>query len=383
MNIAIFTETFVPMTDGIVTRLKHTIDILLDEGHRVVVFAPDRGLARYKSAVIVGLKGTPLVVYPEKQISFPSLRIGNILRRFRPDLIHAVNPINIGAFGVYYAKKYGLPLISSYHTNVATYTRYYRMGFLEPLAWSVIRFLHNQSHLNLATSTSMVQLLRQQGIRRVYLWERGVDRRQFGPAYANLAMRCRLSDGKPERLIFLYVGRLGPEKQLERLRPLLDLGPDVCLAFVGDGPARPKLEKVFHGTATTFLGPLHGRALAEAYASSDVFVFPSTSETLGLVLMEAMASGLPIVAADSSPTRELLLDDQHGQDAGLLFDPDDPQQLLSAARTLLERPALRRQLGAQAYRKAEDLDWQKPTRQLLRYYKKAMAIHRRHARQTR
>lgn len=382
MNIAIFTETFVPLTDGIVTRLKHTIDILLEEGHQVVVFAPERGLDRYGGAEIVGLKGAPLLVYPEKQISFPSFRIGKKIGRFKPDLIHAVNPINIGAYGIYYAKKCGIPLISSYHTNVAAYTHYYRVGFLEPVVWSVIRFLHNQSMLNLATSASVVQALRRQGIRRLHLWERGVDRRQFGPAYKNGHMRHRLSDGKPEKLIFLYVGRLGPEKQLERLRPMLDLGPDVCLAFVGDGPARPALEKVFHGTATTFLGVLHGRQLAEAYASSDVFIFPSTSETLGLVLMEAMASGLPIIAADSGPTRELLLDEQSGQAGGLLFDPADPHQLLTAARTLLEQPALRRQLGAQAYRLAENLDWRNPTLQLIQYYKKAIALHKRYAKRT-
>lgn len=376
MNIALFTETFLPLTDGIVTRLKHTIDTLLEEGHRVLVFAPERGLDRYNRAEIFGLKGIPLFIYPEKQISFPSFRIKQKLKLFQPDLIHAVNPINIGAFGVYYARTLGIPLLSSYHTNVAAYTRYYRLRFLEPAAWSLIRFLHNQSLLNLATSASMLQELRQQGIRRLHLWERGVDRRQFGPQFRHPEMRHRLSGGHPEKLIFLYVGRLGPEKGLERLRPVLDLSPDVCLAFVGDGPARPALERKFRGTSTFFLGMLYGRELAEAYASSDVFLFPSTSETLGLVLMEAMASGLPIIAADSGPTRELL---QNGRSA-LLFSPDQPQELLSAARKMLEQPELRGQLGKQAYRLAENLDWRKPTLQLIRYYEKAIALHNRLAR---
>ncbi len=375
MNIAMFTETFLPLTDGIVTRLKHTIDILLEEGHQVIVFAPERGLDRYNQAEIVGLKGIPLIIYPEKQISFPKLSIRQKLDLFKPDLIHAVNPINIGAFGIYYARKLGIPLISSYHTNVAAYTRYYRLGFLEPITWSVIRFLHNQSMLNLATSASIIEELRRQGIRRLRLWERGVDRQQFGPQFSHPEMRQRLSGGHPEKLIFLYVGRLGPEKGLERLRPVLDLSPDVCLAFVGDGPARPALEKHFHGTATSFLGMLHGQELAEAYASSDVFLFPSTSETLGLVLMEAMASGLPIIAADSGPTKELL---QDGHSA-LLFSPEQPQELKAAARKLLEQPALRAQLGQQAFRLAENLDWRKPTIQLIRYYEKTIALHTRFA----
>lgn len=374
MKIAMFTETFLPLTDGIVTRLTATIDILREEGHDILIFAPEGGISEYKGAQVVGLKGVPLFVYPEKQFTFPSTKILKALRAFQPDVVHAVNPMNIGAYGIYYAKKLGLPLVSSYHTNVAAYTRYYKIGFLESTTWAYIRGLHNHSQLNLATSSTIVQELRERGIHRVHLWDRGVDRSKFGPSYATQKMREQLSGGHPDNIIFLYVGRLGHEKGLERLRPALDAHPHISLALVGDGPAREELENLYAGTRTQFLGFLHGEKLAEAYASADVFVFPSTTETLGLVLMEAMASRLPIIAAKSGPTEEMLTDGE----SALLFQPNDPHSLTQAMVSMAENPELRQRLADAAYKLSEGLDWHKPTQQLLQYYKKAILLKQRY-----
>jgi glycosyltransferase involved in cell wall biosynthesis len=373
MNIAFFTETFYPQMDGVVTRLCVTIKILLNEGHNIIIFAPERGLVEYSGARIVGINGIDLPFYPDKQCSFPNRRIYSALKAFQPDIIHAVNPLNVGAFGVYYAKKMGLPLVSSYHAHIPTYARYYHLGFMESAAWRYLRWLHNQSHLNLCTSTSVKEELQRQQIRRVHLWKRGVDRDKFNPKHFSPEMRKRLSNQHPEQVIFLYVGRLGFEKGLERFRPVLDANPDITLAFVGDGPARVQLERLYAGTNTFFTGCLYGEELAQAYASADAFFFPSTTDTLGLVLLEAMASGLPIVAANSGPTREMLTDGE----SAMLFEPDQEEDLLKAALTLAENRDLRRRLGKRALASAEELDWHRPTKQLCQYYERTIQIHRR------
>lgn len=368
MRITFFTETFLPMTDGVVTRLTATVSRLVQMGHEVMVFAPGKGEDYYQGARVVRLPGLPLIIYPEKQVTLPHPLLAKELDRFQPDVVHAVNPINLGAYGVYLARKKGYPLVSSYHTNVAAYVGYYGLGFLEPVAWKIILSLHNRSRLNLCTSKKVKAELSERGVERLKVWDKGIDTESFSPNYAAAGMRERLSGGLPQRTIFLYVGRLGYEKNLEQLRKALEALPESCLALVGDGPARSHLEKVFHGTNTIFTGFLYGRELASAYASADVFVLPSTTETLGLVLLEAMASGLPVIATAQGPPAELVT---HGE-TGLLFNEQAAPSLLQAMYSLSQDAGLRQKLGRQALEAARLLDWRQPTEQLVQYYSEAI-----------
>ncbi|NDA64740.1 MAG: glycosyltransferase, partial [Chitinophagia bacterium] len=181
--------------------------------------------------------------------------------------------------------------------------------------------------------------------------------------------RRLLGDHADSDNLLLYVGRLSAEKQIERLRPLLDQLPGARLALVGDGPHRQQLERTFAGTATTFVGYLGGADLAGAYASADAFLFPSSTETLGLVLLEAMAAGCPVVAARCGGIPDIVTDGLNG----CLFDPGDPQGLLEASQRLLADRDGRDQLRRNARSEAERWGWAGATQQLRGYYGSVLA----------
>ncbi len=369
MRIALFTETFLPKVDGIVTRLKHTVEHLQRQGDQVMVVSPDGGLKEYKGAQIYGVTGFPLPLYPELKLALPRPAIGKALKLFQPDLVHVVNPAVLGLAGVYYAKSLEIPLLASYHTHLPEYLQHYGLGMLEGVMWELIKATHNQAALNLCTSTAMVQALTKHGIERADLWQRGVDTETFQPHLASREMRAKLSQGQPDRPILLYVGRLSAEKEIEQIKPVLESIPNACLALVGDGPHRQALESHFAGTATQFVGYLQGKELGAAFASADAFVFPSRTETLGLVLLEAMAAGCPVVAARSGGIPDIVADGVNG----FLFDPTDDQGAIAATQRLLANPAEREILRQNARAEAERWGWSAATRQLRMYYQTVVA----------
>jgi len=369
MRIALFTETFLPKVDGIVTRLRHTVDHLQRLGDEVLIFSPDGGLTEHKGARIYGVSGFPLPLYPELKLALPRPAIGEELERFQPDIIHVVNPAILGLAGLFYGKTLNIPLLASYHTHLPQYLQHYGLGALEGLLWELLKAGHNQAELNLCTSTAMVQTLTEHGIERVDLWQRGVDTETFQPDLASLEMRNRLSLGHPEDPLLLYVGRLGAEKEIDRIKPILEAIPNARLALVGDGPNRQTLEKYFAETRTHFVGYLGGQELAAAFASADAFVFPSRTETLGLVLLEAMAAGCPVVAARSGGIPDIVEDGVNGY----LFDPNDDQGAIVATQHLLSNQEERETLRRNARQEAERWSWSAATRQLQSYYRMVIA----------
>lgn len=364
MRIALFTETFLPKIDGIVTRLCHTVEHLQRHGDQVLIFSPDYGISEYKGAKIYGVSGVPLPMYPELKLAFPRPAIGKVLENFQPDIIHVVNPAVLGLGGIFYGKTLKIPILASYHTHLPQYLQHYGLGMLEGVLWELLKSAHNQAELNLCTSTAMVQELRNHGIERVDLWQRGVDTELFHPDTASQEMRSRLSQGYPQSPLLLYIGRLGAEKEIERIKPILETIPDARLALVGDGPNREALEKHFAGTNTNFVGYLRGKELASAYASADAFIFPSRTETLGLVLLEAMAAGCPVVAARSGGIPDIVTDGENGY----LFDPTDEQGAIKATIRLLAHKEERELLRHNARKEAEKWGWAAATKQLQRYY---------------
>ncbi|MCY0898426.1 MAG: glycosyltransferase family 1 protein [Firmicutes bacterium] len=372
MRIVFVTETWWPSTDGVVTRLTATLRELKKMGHELMVIAPRGGDPVFEGIPVRDVPNISVgFIYGGKPWGMPLPRIGTYIRQFDPDIVHAVNPFVIGWGGVLSAVSQGRPLVASYHTNIARYAEFYHLGFTKPAIWACLRALHNRADLNLATSEAVRQEMIQQGIRNVRVWARGVDLDLYHPSKRSEDWRRRLTDGHPERLIALSVGRLALEKGLERLTALFAANPQLHLAFVGDGPYRKDLEQKFRGTPTTFLGTLHGEELAAAYASADLFVFPSTTDTLGLVLLEAMASGLPIVAAESQPTHELT--DQSG--AGLLFRADQPETIGQRVKELMHSQR-REELARRARREAERWGWRVPTAQLVRWYHELLGAQR-------
>lgn len=369
MKIALFTETFLPKIDGIVTRLRHTVEHLQRQGDRVLVFCPDGGLKEHKGAKIHGISGIPLPMYPELKLAIPRPSIRKALEKFQPDLIHVVNPAVLGVGGIYYAKTLNIPLVASYHTHLPQYLHHYGFGSLEGLLWELLKLGHNQAQLNLCTSTAMVNELVTHGIERVDLWQRGVDTEMFQPHLASRQMRSRLSNGNPDSPLLLYVGRVSAEKQIDQIKPVLEAIPEAHLAIVGNGPHREALEAHFAGTQTYFIGYLQGLELASAFASADAFVFPSRTETLGLVLLEAMAAGCPVVASASGGIPDIVTDGVNGY----LFDPLDPDGAITATKRLLEAKAAREQLRQNARQEAERWGWAAATRQLQDYYRSVIS----------
>jgi glycosyltransferase involved in cell wall biosynthesis len=264
--------------------------------------------------------------------------------------------------------------VASYHTHLPKYLEHYGMGMLEPLLWELLKAAHNQAVLNLCTSTAMVQELSDKGIQHTALWQRGVDTELFRPELRSPAMRERLLNGRSDTgQLLLYIGRLSAEKQIERIRPVLDAMPDARLALVGDGPYRQQLESLFAGSATHFVGYLAGEELASAYASGDAFLFPSSTETLGLVLLEAMAAGCPCVAANRGGIPDIVSDGING----CLYEPDGPDggagSLTAATQRLLADRSQHQQLRLAARSEAERWGWAGATEQLRGYYRQVLS----------
>jgi glycosyltransferase involved in cell wall biosynthesis len=368
LRIAIITETFLPKIDGIVTRLCHTLRHLKAMGHQVLVVAP-RGVEEFEGTPVYGVSGFPFPLYPELKLAVPRPSVGRVLKKFRPDIIHAVNPAVLGVTAFFSSTYDRVPLVVSYHTHLPKYLRYYKLGLLEGPLWWCMRSTYNRADLTLATSQAMQSELEAKGIRRVHLWRRGVDTELFHPRRATREMRERLTQGHPEEKLLVYIGRLSAEKEIERCREVLAALPGVRLALVGDGPQRKKLEEYFAGTPTYFAGFVQGEELAAAFASADAFFLPSRTETLGLVLLESMAAGCPVVTPLAGGTSDIVQDGV----TGFLYDPASPTAATEAIRKLLFDADLRAEMSQRARADAERWGWGAATYQLEQYYRRVLA----------
>ena len=368
MRIAIFTEVFTPKIDGIVTRLTHTVSELAELGHEVCVIAPGPGSSTYNGIPVFRLPSAPFKPwYPEVRVGMPTFGVHAQLRRFKPDIIHAVNPIAAAAWGIVLSRTQRLPLLASYHTALPQYTEDFGMPALRKPSEAWIRQLHNRADVNLCPSQPMVDEARALGIRRVGLWPKAVDTARYHPTKFSSAMRRRLTGGHPGDRLLLYVGRLSAEKNLMALRPLMDRLPGTRLAFVGSGPQEAELKRAFAGTKTVFTGYMGGEELASAFASADVFAFPSLTDTLGNVAFEAMASGIPVVGADAGGIPDIVQDGING----FLVDPSETEIFAEKIDSILSRPDLRGALTAGALASARDQSWRKATMKVVDAYEEA------------
>jgi len=353
LRLALFTETFLPKVDGVVNTLCHLLDYLAARGHRAIVFAPEGSPPEYAGMPVISLPCCPFPFYPELKLGLPFLDVSSQIDHFRPDLIHVLNPFSLGLVGMKQARRLGVPLVASYHTDIPGFLE--RWGFdllVEPL-WAYLLWLHGQADLNLCPSEATRAELAARHFPRLKVWSRGVDATRFHPARRSAAWRHRLSQGHPDAPLLLYVGRLSPEKRVDWLQSVLTDLPEVRLALVGDGPARPTLERLFDRSRVVFTGYLRGDDLANAYAAADIFVFPAANETFGNVVLEAMASGLPVVAARSGGPLDSVVEGE----TGLLFAPQDDAALRAAVRQMVHNPTLASQLGRAGRARAQRLTW--------------------------
>lgn len=373
MRIAIVTEVFLPKIDGVVTRLTRTLDQLAAMGHEVRIFATGKAPDTYAGFEVTRIPSLSLWVYPEIKFGLPSWNFFREIRDFDPDVIHAVNPIWTAALGVFAAQRDAVPLVASFHTNVPEYVDALGIGWTRPLTEAALKYLHNQAAVNLCTSGPMVDTAREVGIRNVKLWPKAVDTETYHPSRATAEMRTRLTDGNPEAPLLTYIGRVSKEKDLKRLNNVMRLVRAECddarLAIVGDGPFLNELKETFDPSFTVFTGYLSGEELAAAFATGDVFLFPSATETLGLVALESFASRVPVIGTRAGGIPFVIEEGVTGH----LIDPvAGDAAWANAAVELLQDSARRENMGAAARCEAEKYSWVESTQALLAAYEEAI-----------
>jgi glycosyltransferase involved in cell wall biosynthesis len=329
MRIAYITETYPPEINGVALTVKRSVDHLRNRGHQVDVVRP-RGASEANSNGTDGwlVPGCSLPMYPDVRFGWASpSRLAAKFAASKPDLVHVATPGPLCCAAVSAAKKLGIVATADFRTNFHQYARYYRLGWLESTIGGYLRWFHNRCDCSFVPTHRIRKSLQQEGFEGLAVVGRGVDLDRFAPDRRDASLRAECSpEGGP---ILLHVGRLAAEKNvdvaLRAAREARKKIPAVRTIVVGDGPRRAALEREF--PEARFVGMQTGDALAAHYASADLFLFPSLSDTFGNVTLEALASGLPVVAFDIAAASDFVTD---GVD-GYLLDPGDETAFCEAA----------------------------------------------------
>jgi glycosyltransferase involved in cell wall biosynthesis len=348
MRIAIFTDTYVPEINGVAKTLQRLTTYLEKNKIEFRVFAPESKTSVPPVPQIERFMSLPFLLYPECRLALPKpLQIKQSLEEFNPTLIHIATPLNLGLYGLHYGKKHHIPMVASYHTHFDDYLRYYHLPFLQKWLWKYMSWFHRPLQKVYVPSESTKEKLLALSIHdRIEIWGRGVNHTLYTPEKRNNDIR-RAYNIKQKKII-LYVGRIAPEKEIDTVLNTFAALPkrwkeETHLLIVGDGPmlkalAAEKNENV------TFTGFLEGEALAKVYASSDLFLFPSSTETFGNVVLEAMASGLPVIGAKAGGVKHLIT---HGEN-GFLCEAGNVNSFVEHTKLMLEYDQMRTSFGDRA-----------------------------------
>ncbi len=358
LHIALVSETFPPEVNGVANTLGRLCQGLRERGHRLQLVRPRQAddTAPNDDQLLL-TRGWPLPGYAGLQWGQSSLH--KLLRRWqrnRPDVLYIATEGPLGLSALRAARRLGIPVVSGFHTNFQQYSDHYGFGLLTRLLTGYLRWFHNRSRLTLVPSPSQRLELQRRGFERLELLARGVDGQLFHPARRSAALRAEWGLGEDE-IAVLHVGRLAAEKNLQLLtRAFRQLQGDLPqqrlrLVLVGDGPLRAQLQAEL--PEALFCGVQRGEALAAHYASGDLFLFPSLSETFGNVVLEALASGLAVVAFDQAAAAQHI---RHGHN-GALATPGDEAAFIESARWLLEEPESLRRVRLNARQHAGKQGW--------------------------
>lgn len=326
MFISIVTETYPPEVNGVANTLQHMVNGLAGRGHQVQLVrlrpaadspsTPGAGPAPQMPGVVEQFTaGLPIPGYHGLQFGLPAdLRLKRMWRDARPQVVYVATEGPLGMSALATCRRLGIPCATGLHTLFQQYSRHYGLGLIAPLIQRHLKRFHNRSQTTLVPTRAMVEMLSAQGFHNVQTWSRGVDTGLFDPARRDPELRHQWGL-KDNELAMVYVGRIAPEKNIELLlhsyRTLQAYRPGSRLIMVGDGPACQKVAK--RCPEVILSGVRRGEELARHYATGDLFLFPSLTDTFGNVVLEAMASGLPVVAFNQAAAAELIIDGRHGR----------------------------------------------------------------------
>ncbi len=359
LRVAVVTETWPPEVNGVAQTIAQLVQGLHARGHLLQLIRPCQGpgdnAIQHEGYAEVLTRSLPLPRYPQLRMGLPCARL--LTKRWmqqRPDVVHIVTEGPLGWSALRAAKSLKLPVVSDFRTNFHAYSRHYGVGWLQAPLMAYLRYFHNRTACTMVPTDALRSELGAAGFQRLEVVARGVDTQLFNPARRSTALRASWGAG-PDTLVVMCVGRLAPEKNLDQLLAAAEAmrgdQPQLRLVLVGDGPDKARLAR--QCPAAHFAGVRRGEDLAAHYASADVFIFPSTSETFGNVIPEAMASGLAVLAFDHAAAGQLL---RHG-DNGLLVSPGDSAGFCRMGQRLAGDPSQVRRLGRQARVTASQLDW--------------------------
>ncbi len=375
LRVAVVSETYPPEVNGVAATISRVVDGLRDRGHQLQLLRPrqhphDAGAGHDRLAEVL-MRGLPIPRYPDLKMGLPSGRaLFSLWRLQRPDVVHIVTEGPLGWSALRAASRLRLPVVSDFRTNFHAYSRHYGLAWLRNPIMSYLRKFHNRTACTMVPTDTLRAELQHSGFRGLRVVSRGVDTRLFDPARRSQALR-QTWGAQPTDMVVMCVGRLAAEKNLgvllQAFESLREQDPRARLVLVGDGPERDSLRQQCPGAV--FAGLRRGEDLATHYASADLFLFPSVTETFGNVLPEAMASGLAVVAFDYAAAHQVL---SHG-DNGLLVPYGNNDAFSRAAQRLAGQLPWVRTMGTQARQSACALDWGRIVEQVESVYLAAMA----------
>ncbi|MDR6999066.1 glycosyltransferase family 1 protein [Neobacillus niacini] len=367
MKIAIFTDTFYPDINGVARTLKRFTEYLEAKNITFKIFAPESDNEDYAASHIHRFKSLSFFLYPECRVAFPNLlHIKAELLKFSPDLIHVTTPFSLGLSGVYFAKKLNIPLVGSYHTDFDQYLNYYDLQFLSKFLWKYMNWFHHTCAKVFVPSKETFSQLKQHGFTNLEIWPRGVDCKIFQPFYDKKTIREKYRLSK--KYLLTFVGRLAPEKDVNTLLAIsksipAEINENIEWFVIGDGPLREELQEKAP-INMKFTGFLTGEHLAEIYSVSDLFVFPSPTETFGNVVLEALASGTPVIGANAGGVKNII---KPGV-TGYLCTPGNVGEFTKSIQELLHHDSLRIQMGWEGRNFALSQNWETIFGNLLIHY---------------
>jgi phosphatidylinositol alpha 1,6-mannosyltransferase len=366
-RVVIVTESFLPSLNGVTNSVLRVLDTLHEQGHEALIIAPTSPVTEYLGFRVIKTKRFHLKQFP---VALPLMAMRRIFLEFQPDVIHVAAPFALGRQALRVAKSLNIPAIAIYQTDIAGYLQRYNLELLKPAVDEFVASIHRQASITLAPTPETAANLSALNAGKVDVWGRGIDLNAYRPDRKQTleVQALRAKYVRPGNLLVGFVGRLAAEKQVARMAELFGV-QGVDFLIVGDGPDRATLEQKFRGRPVTFTGRLEGEALANAYATLDVFVHFGTEETFGQTIQEAQASELPVIAPARGGPVHLI---EHGV-TGLLVNPDEARPYRETLLKLLADPKLRKRIARQARESVMERTWARNNDKLLEHYRVAIS----------